>query len=141
MNKGLNLFSKKSLSLSYIDRILKLDSGVSAECLKVFSYNESYMQGHFKNNPVVPGTILIECMLQAITLVCNSYNSNYTKKLIAKSFPLIIFKRSVVPGDELVINAFIESNFNGIIICKVNSKVDGLEVCSGVFHLALSDLS
>jgi 3-hydroxymyristoyl/3-hydroxydecanoyl-(acyl carrier protein) dehydratase len=131
----LNLFSKKSLSLSFIDRILTLDPGVSAECLKVFSYNESYFQGHFKNNPVVPGTILIECMLQASALVCNSNKVGHSLILKSKLFPLIIFKRSVIPGDELVSIARIESDCDGLIICNVKSNVDGLEVCSGVFHL------
>jgi 3-hydroxyacyl-[acyl-carrier-protein] dehydratase len=132
---GINLFSKKSNSLNFIDKIIKLDCGTSVECIKVFSYNESYMQGHFHNNPIVPGTILIECMLQASVLVCNSNNVRHSPILKAKSFPLIIFKRSVIPGDELVSIARIESDCDGLIICDVKSNVDGLEVCSGVFHL------
>ena len=134
---GLNLFSKKNNSLNFIDKIIKLDIGKSVDCVKVFSYNESYMQGHFHNNPIVPGTILIECMLQAVSIVCNSNNGKLGKILIASSFPVIDFKRTVIPGDELLISAIIENELDGRITAKVISKVEGFEVCSGMFSLLL----
>lgn len=136
---GINLFSKKSNSLNFIDKIIKLDCGTSVECIKVFSYNESYMQGHFYNNPIVPGTILIECMLQALSILCRSKNTIHGKILKANTFPVINFKRTVIPGDELSISAIIENELDGRITAKVNSKVEGVEVCSGMFCLTLSD--
>jgi 3-hydroxymyristoyl/3-hydroxydecanoyl-(acyl carrier protein) dehydratase len=136
---GINLFSKKSNSLNFIDKIIKLDCGTSVECIKVFSYNESYMQGHFHNNPIVPGSILIECMLQALSILCKSTNAGQGKILKVSTFPVINFKRTVIPGDELLISATIENELDGRITSKVISKVEGIEVCSGMFLLLLSD--
>jgi len=99
------------------------------------------MQGHFHNNPIVPGTILIECMLQALSILCMSYNSNFDKYLKANNFPVINFKRTVVPGDELLIYAVIQSELDGFITARVNSKVEEIEVCSGIFCLSLNSIN
>ena len=115
--------------MDLIDCVINIENGISADCLKVFSYSEPYFQGHFENNPVVPGTILIELMCQVINLVLND------KSIIISTIPLINFNRKVIPGDELFINVNIDYLADNKLVANTKLMVDGIIVCSGIFKL------
>lgn len=115
--------------LLFLDKVLELEKGQKIKCIKNFSYNEDFFQGHFLGNPIVPGTILIECMVQSIKLMYFSKFTYNNKLFYSCSFPIVNFRKSVIPGDELIIEGkLIEKNgfFTGVVKCNVNE----LEVCN-----------
>ena len=115
--------------LLFLDKVLKMEKGNSVTCLKMFSYNENFFQGHFIGNTIVPGTILIECMLQSIKLIYFSEYIFNEKLFFSCTLPVVNFRKSVAPGDELIIEAklFEECSF---ISGQVKCFVDGSEVCN-----------
>jgi 3-hydroxyacyl-[acyl-carrier-protein] dehydratase len=115
--------------LLYIDKVVDLQKGKSATCVKLFTYNENFFQGHFVGNPIVPGTILIECMLQSVKLVFYSEYGFYINSALYYDIPVVNFKKKVLPGDELTIEVLLKSGDNNFFI-DVVSFVGGTEVCN-----------
>jgi 3-hydroxyacyl-[acyl-carrier-protein] dehydratase len=115
--------------LLFLDKVLEMEKGDKVKCVKMFSYNENFFQGHFLGNPIVPGTILIECMIQSIKLMYFSEFTYNDKLFYSCSLPIVNFRKSVIPGDELIIEGkLIEKKdfFTGVVKCNVNE----LEVCN-----------
>lgn len=88
-----------------IDKIIELDPGRRVVGSKQVTINEPFFQGHFPDNPIMPGTLIIEAMAQTSTFLF--YNPGGQSKLnfylgIVKD---VRFYRPVVPGDELRITA------------------------------------
>ncbi|MBW4361801.1 3-hydroxyacyl-ACP dehydratase FabZ family protein [Flavobacterium taihuense] len=118
----------------FVDKIIKInENGVEGEY--TFDAALDFYKGHFKDNPVTPGVILIEVMAQ-IGLVClgifllnDKLNSN---SLIALASAEIEFLKPVFPNQKVtVISQKIYFRF-GKLKCKVSMQNEKKEtVCSG----------
>ncbi len=123
-------FSKPFL---FVDEIINInDSGVEG----CFTFNEDldFYKGHFKDNPVTPGVILIETMAQ-IGLVClgiylMKVENNELK--IALTSSEIEFLKPVFPNEKVtVISEKVYFRF-GKLKCKVKMlNAENQEVCNG----------
>lgn len=86
-----------------IDKVIYLDNETVA-CVKNVSYNEPFFQGHFPGNPVMPGVLQVEAMVQTGgILVLNTVpdpENYWTYFLGIENFR---FRKMVLPGDTLVI--------------------------------------
>ena len=51
-----------------VDCITELEPGVRAEGYKAVSFDESYFRGHFPDEPVMPGVLIIEALAQTCLL-------------------------------------------------------------------------
>lgn len=74
-----------------------------------FKQDEYFYKGHFKDNPITPGVILLETMAQ-IGLVCHALylsksKSELTLKLMAFSSAEIQFLKPIYPGERVVVKA------------------------------------
>ncbi|KAA3623097.1 MAG: hydroxymyristoyl-ACP dehydratase [Flavobacterium sp.] len=100
-----------------------------------FRPDEYFYKGHFKDHPVTPGVILIECMAQ-LGLVCFGIYllSEFTDEEIqlAMSSTEIDFLKPVYPGDTVtVISEKIYFRFNKLK-CKVKmTSIDNDILCKG----------
>lgn len=118
----------------FVDEIIKIDeNGVEGEY--TFDANLDFYKGHFKDNPITPGVILIEVMAQ-IGLVCLGVfllNEKVNKNtLIALTSTDIEFLKPVFPNEKVrVISEKIYFRF-GKLKCKVRMQNEKREiVCSG----------
>jgi 3-hydroxyacyl-[acyl-carrier-protein] dehydratase len=98
-----------------IDKVIEYESRVSLSALKNVTFNEAFFQGHFPGNPVFPGVLIIEALAQATALLTalsdNEFGEGTTYFLA--SVDKARFKRQVVPGDQLMLEAvFIKSRRN-----------------------------
>ena len=60
-----------------IDTVEELESGMRAVAKKCVSYNEPFFGGHFPNEPVMPGVLIIEALAQT---GCNSLGGRKPRK-------------------------------------------------------------
>ena len=118
----------------FVDEIIRIDEN-GVEGAFTFDENLDFYKGHFKNNPVTPGVILIEVMAQ-IGLVCLGLfllNDKLNKEAsIALTSTEMEFLKPVFPNEKvMVISEKIYFRF-GKLKCKVLMKNKKEEVvCSG----------
>ena len=84
-----------------IDRIESMEEGKSITALKNVSYNEPFFAGHFPQEPVMPGVLIVEAMAQAGAVAILSMDEFRGKTRYFGAINNVKFKRKVVPGDTL----------------------------------------
>ena len=84
-----------------IDRIEDLEEGKRAIGVKNVSINEYFFQGHFPQEPVMPGVLIIEALAQVGAVALLSQETFKGKIAYFGGIDKAKFKRKVVPGDVL----------------------------------------
>ncbi len=113
-----------------VDRVLELEKGVRIKALKNVTMNEPYFTGHFPHRPVMPGVMMLEAMAQAAALLSIETLGIALDDKSVFYFAGIDgarFKRPVEPGDQLVLEVFLDRAKAGIFKFRGNGRV-GTEV-------------
>jgi 3-hydroxyacyl-[acyl-carrier-protein] dehydratase len=111
----------------FIDKVLEIDKRKNkAVCLKNITFNEYFFEGHFPDNPITPGVIIIEALAQASIIlyanlkphIAKSNPNYYLGKVEAK------FKKPVRVGDQLILEIYGEKVLDKGGVVKAIAKVD-----------------
>lgn len=108
-----------------IDRIDELVPGVSATGYKCVTYNEPFFAGHFPQQPVMPGVLIIEALAQVGSVAMLSLEENKGKIGFFGGINNAKFKTKVVPGDCLKLECEIIKRKGPVGIGKATATVDG----------------
>ena len=86
-----------------VDRILELtDNHIIG--IKNTTYNEAFFQGHFEQEHVFPGVLLVETMAQVGgILVLNNVDEPEKYSTYFLKIDRMKFKNKVIPGDTIVV--------------------------------------
>ena len=110
-----------------IDRVTELVEGESIVAYKNITANEEVFQGHFPNFPVFPGVMICEAMAQACGVLgfktMNKTPDDGSIYLYA-SMDNVRFRRQIVPGDRMYIEARVLSAKRGIWKFECAAKVE-----------------
>jgi 3-hydroxyacyl-[acyl-carrier-protein] dehydratase len=122
-----------------VDRVVALEPGVSIEAYKNLTINEPFFDGHFPENPVFPGVLLVEAMAQAAGIL--GFKTMGKTPADGSIYYLVgvdglRFKRPCVPGDQVRLHAEILSERRGIWKFAVSAKVDGQTCASATILCA-----
>ena len=91
-----------------LDRVTKLEKGVSIEGYKNVSISEPVFQGHFPDHPIYPGVMIIEGMAQAGGVLAFKSSSDEDQEEAANKVVYFMsidkakFRSPVTPGDQLI---------------------------------------
>ncbi|WP_036185990.1 3-hydroxyacyl-ACP dehydratase FabZ [Marinobacterium lacunae] len=122
-----------------VDRVVDLKPGESIVAYKNVTVNEPFFNGHFPDHPVMPGVLIIEAMAQAAGILGFKTMDKTPQDGSIYYFvgaDNVRFKRPVVPGDRLQLEAKVVSERRGIWKFEVNSSVDGETVSSATILCA-----
>ena len=109
-----------------VDRVLECEPGKHIVGIKNVSINEPFFQGHFPHHPVMPGVLIIEALAQVSAILSFKTLGNKPDEQSVYYFVGIDdarFKRPVLPGDQLRLEATLERNVRGIWKFAVQAKV------------------
>jgi 3-hydroxyacyl-[acyl-carrier-protein] dehydratase len=112
-----------------VDKIIKLELNHSIVGIKNVTFNEPHFMGHFPDNPVMPGVLIIEALAQvAAILIAKSMqkSSNMTPFLVG--IDNARFRKPVTPGDVLELHANIAQIKSSIWIMDCFAVVAGVKV-------------
>ncbi len=123
-----------------IDRVLEVDPGVRAVGLKCVSINEPQFQGHFPDQPIMPGVLLCEAFAQVAGIVAlTAYPDMAGKAVYLLGLDKVRFRKPVRPGDQVVITVEKESDSRGIWRFSALAEVDGKRVADGGIMATVAD--
>lgn len=86
----------------FVDRITHLEKGKCATGIKNVTINDYFFKGHFPGKPVMPGVLIIEAMAQVGGVMMLAPEENRGKLAYFLSADNIKFRKTVLPGDQLV---------------------------------------
>lgn len=122
-----------------VDRVVELIPGESIIAYKNVTVNEPFFNGHFPGHPVMPGVLIIEAMAQAAGILGFKTMDKRPEDGSIYYFvgsDKLRFKRPVIPGDKLQLEARIVSEKRGIWKFDVKASVDGATVSSATILCA-----
>lgn len=123
-----------------IDRILDMKPGESLSAMKNVSVSEPFFQGHFPNQPVMPGVLIIEAMAQAGSFLLLHTTPEPEKKLMYfTGIEQSRFRRQVLPGDQILFKVDLLKLRMGT--CKLHgiAYVDDKVVAEATFITTIGD--
>lgn len=116
-----------------IDKVIEFEAGKRLLAVKNVTYNEPQFTGHFPHNPIMPGVLIIEALAQATGLLSmktlTERGEDFGEYYLV-GIDNARFKRSVVPGDQLLIEAICKKNKRNIWTFSASATIDGKLVVS-----------
>ena len=122
-----------------IDRVTGFSSEMKCTAIKNLTMNEEFFQGHFPGHPVMPGVLQLEAMAQTASILIMRMPDNQGKIGYFLSADAVKFRKPVVPGDTLFIDAEITKLRRNIGQAIATCSVNGEIVSSAELKFAVMD--
>ncbi len=113
-----------------IDTIEEMEEGKRAVGKKCVSYNEPFFAGHFPQEPIMPGVLILEALAQVGAVSILSMPEHKGKLAIFGGMNNVKFKGKVVPGDVLMLEVEIIKQKGPIGVGNGKAYVNGKLVTS-----------
>lgn len=122
-----------------VDKVIEIDSDNSAIGIKNVTANEPHFQGHFPEQPVMPGVLIIEAMAQTAGVICiRSTGEDKPSLVYFMTIDNAKFRRPVVPGDRLEIHVRKLKKRGNIWRFACEAVVDGNRVAEAEISAMMS---
>lgn len=124
-----------------VDRIEKIVMNQSCVGIKNVTINEPFFVGHFPDEPIMPGVLIIEAMAQtAGALVCHSLNLAGEKKAVYfMSIEEARFRKPVFPGDTLLMHVECLQHRRQVWKFKGEAKVKDMVHAEAIFTAMIAE--
>ena len=122
-----------------VDRITGLEPGKWAKGIKCVSANEMHFCGHFPQEHVMPGVLIIEALAQVGAIAVLSQEENRGRIAYFGGIKDARFKRKVVPGDVLELEVEMTRVRGPVGVGTAIARVDGEIAVRAELTFALSE--
>ncbi|MBL6674766.1 MAG: 3-hydroxyacyl-ACP dehydratase FabZ [Alphaproteobacteria bacterium] len=86
----------------FIEEVIVIERGKIGESFRTFEETEYFFEGHFPNNPIVPGVVIVEAMAQtAGVVVSENLINNDDKSVLFMSINKAKFRKPVLPNYKI----------------------------------------
>lgn len=119
-----------------VDKLRDVVPGESGVGIKNITMNEQFFQGHFPDNPVMPGVLQIEAMAQTAGIIVLSAFPEETRSGNSVYFMTVDevkFRKPVLPGDVLEFYVKKEQAVRNVFKFRGEAKVNGKLVSQAIF--------
>ena len=123
-----------------VDKVSILKEGQEGIGLKNITMNEPQFTGHFPENPIMPGVLIIEAMAQTAAVV-TMYGQPADKKkgVFFMSVESAKFRKPVLPGDQLKMHVVLEQARRNVYRFHSEATVDGVLHAEAVLTAMIFD--
>ena len=122
-----------------VDRITDYAPGEWARGVKCVSVNEPIFCGHFPQEHVLPGVLMLEAMAQVGAVALLSLPENRGKIALFGGVKNARFKRRVIPGDVLEMECVLKARRGPVGIGACRATVNGEEACVAELSFAVAE--
>lgn len=119
-----------------VDRLKNVVPGVSGVGIKNVTMNEPFFQGHFPENPVMPGVLQIEAMAQTagiIVLMSFPEEERNGNSVYFMTVDEVKFRKPILPGDVIEFSVQKEQAVRNVFKFRGEARVDGKLVSQAIF--------
>jgi 3-hydroxyacyl-[acyl-carrier-protein] dehydratase len=122
-----------------VDRVLTVETGRYCKALKNVSGNEFFFNGHFPEHALMPGVLIVEALAQTggIAIGAGASVGSEDSIMVFGGIDHARFKRQVVPGDQLILEATLIKNRGNLWIFEGVATVDEKVAVKAEVKLAL----
>lgn len=120
-----------------VDRVLELEPGKKGVGIKNVTMGEAHFQGHFPNQPIMPGVLIVEAMAQLGGIVLLSQAEDKELIPLFAGADKLRFRRQVVPGDQLRLEVELTHSRGKVGKGRGKAFVDGELATEGEFMFFL----
>lgn len=120
-----------------VDQAEILEDETGAIGYKNVTINEPFFQGHFPEEPVMPGVLIVEALAQVGAIALLSQEAHKGKIAYFGGIKEARFRQKVLPGDRLKLECTIIKQKGPIGIGKGIATVDGKKVCEAELTFAI----
>ena len=120
-----------------VDKVLEMEEGKRAVGIKNVTANEPFFQGHFPGNPIMPGVLIVESLAQLGAVMLLSMPENQGKLGVFTGISNFKFRRQVVPGDTLRLEAELLTYRHGMGKANVKATVEDQVAAMGEISFAV----
>lgn len=137
---GVKEILKQRYPFLMVDRITDYDD-MTVTGYKNVTINEPFFQGHFPDDPVMPGVMILESMGQVTSVLLGIKLGKEQKNKIAflTGIDKARFRKPVRPGDKLVTKAELTNVRTTSAKAKAKAYVDGEVVAEAEFLTIVAD--
>ena len=126
--------------LLFVDRVLDITPGKNISAIKNVTRNEPFFNGHFPNQPVMPGVLIVEALAQAGGILMLYEMENPSEKLIYfTGIDNVKFRKPVTPGDQIRLEVELTKVFKTTCKMKGKAYVDDKVVASAEMTAVIMD--
>lgn len=125
--------------MQLVDKITDFEPGVWAEGIKCVSVNEPFFQGHFPEEHVMPGVLIIEALAQTGAVAILSEEDAKGRIAFFGGIKNARFRKQVKPGDVLHLRCEITERRGPLGFGKAVATVDGKVACQAEISFAIGD--
>lgn len=124
-----------------IDRVTECSAGEQLTALKNVTINEPFFQGHFPDQPIMPGVLILEALAQATGLLsfCTMQADHNKKLYVLVGIDKARFRGQVLPGDQLILKVSLKRNMRGIWMYEGKALVEGKVVAEAELMCSAQD--
>lgn len=124
-----------------IDRVIELVPGEKIVALKNVTINEPYFTGHFPQNPIMPGVLIVEAMGQAggVLVLSDIASGKKPDAVYFMGFDHVRFRKPVTPGDQLILNVTMLKKRSKAMKMSAMATVDEKLVAEAEFLATFGD--
>ncbi|HEY5524501.1 MAG TPA: 3-hydroxyacyl-ACP dehydratase FabZ, partial [Clostridium sp.] len=119
------------------DRVTEIIEGKSIKGYKNVTTNEPFFQGHYPEQPIMPGVLILEALAQVGGIVILSMEQFKGKTPLFAGADKVRWRKKVVPGDKLELSCEIIKLRGPVGIGKAVATVDGKKVCEAEITFAI----
>ena len=122
-----------------VDRIIDFEGDTKCTGVKNVTVNEPFFPGHFPDHPIMPGVLQLEAMAQVSSIVMLRKPENVGKIGYFMSADKVKWRRPVLPGDTLYIEAEMTRSRGAIGTARCRCLVNGKVASEAELKFALVD--
>ena len=122
-----------------VDRIVDIRGDESGIGIKNVTINEPQFQGHFPDNPVFPGVLLLEGMAQTAGVLCVHAREESPPYVYFMTIDGAKFRKPVVPGDTVQYHMTLHKRRRNMWWYRGEAKVEGELVAEAMLSAMMGE--